>query len=104
MISVVINFPVPEDITPEAYKDKMKDTVPRYQNIPGLMRKNYIFNEKSRVGGGIYNFDNLEDAKACFDEAWQKRVETNFGKPEITYFDTLIELDNVLNTVKVNDE
>ena len=42
--------------------------------------------------------------KACFDEEWQKRVETNFGKPEITYFDNLIEIDNVLNTVKVSDE
>ncbi len=104
MISVVIKFPIPKEITPEAYKDRIKDTVSRYQKISGLIRKNYIFDEKSRVGGGIYNFASLEDAKACFDEEWQKRVETNFGKPEITYFDNLIEIDNVLNTVKVSDE
>ena len=103
MITVVVNFPIPNSFTPDSYKKRMEETVPRYQNIRGLMRKIYIFNENSQTGGGIYNFENLEDAKACFNEEFQQRVTENFGKPDITYFDTLIEIDNLSKSVKVFD-
>ena len=104
MITVVVKFPIPTEISPETYKEKMVATVPKYQNIPGLMRKNYIFDKNLQIGGAVYNFENLEDAKTCFNEDFIERVSTNFGKPDISYFNTLIEVDNLSNTVKINDD
>ncbi len=103
MITVVVNFPIPNSFTPDSYKKKMEDTVPRYQNIPGLLRKYYIINKNMLIGGGVYNFENLEDANACFNEEWKQRVTEIFGKPDIMYFDTLIEVDNLSKSVKVYD-
>jgi len=104
MITVIVNFPIPRDLTYESYKDKMISTIPRYQNIPGLMRKNYIFNKNLNIGGGVYNFDSLKTAEDLFNNEWKLRVSENFGTPNIMYFETLIQMDNILKTVTVSDD
>lgn len=94
MVTVIVNFPLPNGMSLEEFNSRMTQSVPRYQAMPGLIRKSYIVDAKSRVGGGAYTFESREQAEACFSEAFVKAVTAAYGKPEIRYFDTLIQIDN----------
>ena len=81
------------------YKSRMLQTVPRYRETPGLLRKNYLYDGERRLGGGVYVFDSQEHAQACFSEEFIKRVSAAYGKPEIHFFETPILIDNQAKTV-----
>ena len=98
MITVVVNFPLPDDMTLEQFKERMLETVPTYQAVPGLVRKNYLFDDAHRVGGGAYTFATREEA--CFSVEFIERVTNRFGAPVINYFDTPIVVDNEYGVVK----
>jgi len=94
MITVIVNFPLPDGMSTEEFKLRMMKSVPMYQAIPGLLRKSYICDGKRRVGGGAYTFESQAQAEACFSEGFVKGVTATYGKPEISYFDTLVYIDN----------
>jgi hypothetical protein len=100
MITVVVNFPVPEGMSLDEFKSRMLKTVPRYQAIPGLVRKNYLYDGQRHVGGGAYTFESRAQAEACFSEEFVKAVSAAYGKPEISYFETPIVVDNEQKVVK----
>jgi hypothetical protein len=94
MVTVIVNFPLPDGMSLEQFNEQMVKSVPRYQAMPGLIRKSYIVDPKSRVGGGAYTFESRAHAEACFSEGFIKGVTEWYGKPDIRYFDTLIQVDN----------
>lgn len=100
MITVVVNFPLPEGMSLEEYKSRMMKSVPRYQAVPGLVRKNYLYDEERRVGGGAYTFETRAQAEQCFSEEFVKAVSAAYGKPEVSYFETPIFIDNEHKVVK----
>lgn len=100
MITVVVNFPVPEGMTLDEFKARMMKSVPRYQAISGLLRKNYLYDGKRHVGGGAYTFASRAQAEACFSEEFVKTVTGAFGRPEIAYFETPILVDNEARVVR----
>lgn len=94
MVTVIVNFPIPAGLSLEDFNAQMLKSVPKYQAMPGLVRKSYIIDSKNRVAGGAYSFESREHAEACFTEDFIKGVTATYGKPDIRYFNTLIELDN----------
>ena len=100
MITVVVNFPLPDEMTLEQFKERMLETVPTYQAVPGLVRKNYLFDDDCRVGGGAYTFGTRKEAETCFSAEFVERVTNRFGAPVINYFDTPIVVDNEHGVVK----
>lgn len=99
MIVAVVNFPLPAAMSLSEYKSKMLQTVPRYQDMPGLLRKNYIYDGNRHLGGAVYVFETKAHADACFSEEFVKRVTAGYGAPEIRYFDTPVLIDNEKKTV-----
>ena len=100
MITVVVNFPLSDEMTLEQFKERMLGTVPTYQAVPGLLRKNYLYDEKRSVGGGVYTFSSREEAEACFSLEFIERVTKRFGAPEVNYYETPILVDNEHDVVK----
>jgi len=100
MITVVVNLPLPEGMSLEEYKSRMMKSVPRYQSVPGLVRKNYLYDEKRHLGGGAYTFETRAQAEQCFPEEFVKAVSAAYGKPEVSYFETPIFIDNERKVVK----
>ncbi|HZM36599.1 MAG TPA: YdhR family protein [Burkholderiales bacterium] len=94
MVTVIVNFPIPTGLSLEDFNAQMIKSVPKYQAMPGLVRKSYIVDAKNRVAGGAYSFASREHADACFSEDFIKGVTDTYGKPDIRFFDTLIEVDN----------
>lgn len=94
MIIALVNFPLPASMSFAEYQAKMLATVPRYQGIPGLLRKSYIFDGTRNLGGAVYTFQSREDAEACFSEDFVQRITAAYGKPDIRYFESPILIDN----------
>ena len=73
--------------------------VPPYQKIPGLVRKYFTVNDDGF--GGIYLWKNRAAAEAWHSPEWRARSKATYGiEPEVTYFDSPLQIDNTPTNVK----
>jgi hypothetical protein len=94
MITVIVNFKIAEDVDENAIKQKFLETSPMYRDVSGLIRKNYLIDIERHTAGGVYTFDNLENAKMWFDQERINWLTNRYSSPSITYFETPIVVDN----------
>ena len=103
MITEIVLFRLPDGMSREDAITKYRLSIPAWQANPDLIRKAFLLDEHSRLGGGVYHWKNMEAAKLGHGPEFQKRIEATFGsKPEFQYFETPIILDNT--TKQVIDE
>ena len=75
----------------------LRRSAPKYQSLPGLIRKYYIRSEDGRVAGGIYLWESRQAAERVYDGEWRSRVEKLYGAaPTITWFDSPVVVDNAI--------
>ena len=94
MIIAIVTFNIDSKLTDATLKDKFLETSPLYRDVPGLIRKNYISNTSKNLAGGVYCFDNMENAKGWFDEARIDWITDRFSKPDIKYFENPVIVYN----------
>ena len=95
MITAIVNFALPEGMTPDKAREMFEASAPRYETIPGLVRKYYLCDADARVGGGVYLWENRESADALDEGGWRETIRERFGSdPEISWFDTPVIVDN----------
>ncbi|HEX6296530.1 MAG TPA: hypothetical protein VFZ74_08110 [Burkholderiales bacterium] len=103
MITEVVTFKLPAGMTREQVVEAFRKSVPIWSGNPDLIRKNYLYDAGQGLGGGVYLWKSVEDAKRWHGDAFRKRVADIFGsEPTFTYFETPIVIDNP--TQKVSDE
>ena len=69
-------------------------SAPKYQNVPGLLRKHYLLGDEGRVGGGVYIWESRAAAEALYDDAWRAGIEQRYGSPPtIEFFDSPVTVD-----------
>jgi heme-degrading monooxygenase HmoA len=96
MITAVVQFDLPKPMSLEEAARTFESTAPKYQNLPGLIRKYYLRSEDGRRAGGVYLWQTKAAAEACYSGEWKARVERVYGsKPEILWFDTPVIVDNL---------
>ena len=99
MITAVVQFALPSPISLEEAARRFESSAPKYQGLPGLIRKYYIRSQDGRTAGGIYLWESRAAAEAVYSGEWRARVEQLYGaKPEITWFDTPVIVDNLTGT------
>ena len=64
MIIAVVTFNIDKELTSSLLKEKFLETSTIYKDTPGLIRKNYICDTSKNLAGGVYCFDNIENAKS----------------------------------------
>jgi hypothetical protein len=65
----------------------MEKSIPEYGAIDGLSEKFYTFTEKHDRFGGIYLWQNEQDAQNWFNPGWFDRTEKKYGqKGQVDYF------------------
>jgi hypothetical protein len=105
MITTLVQFQMATPITLEEATRRFESSAPKYQNLPGLIRKYYIRSEDGRVAGGIYLWESRQAAEKVYNGEWRGRVETLYGaKPQITWFDSPVIVDNLMNGKIITDE
>ena len=99
MIITIVTFNIDSKLTDSILKEKFLETSPIYKDTPGLIRKNYICDTSKKLAGGVYCFDNMENAKGWFDEERIKWITERYSKPEITYYESPVIVDNEKNKI-----
>lgn len=100
MITTITTFQLPKPITPEEAKKIFLSTAPKYQGVPGLVRKCYILSQDGRTAGGVYLWKTRADAEAMYTDSWRDFVKEKYGTdPTVTYFDSPVVVDNATQQI-----
>jgi hypothetical protein len=100
MIIALTTFKLPKPITLAEARSIFLSTAPKYQGVPGLLKKHYVLSEDGATAGGVYLWNSKADAEAKYTEAWREFVRGKYGtEPIVTYFESPVTVDNVARQV-----
>ena len=105
MITAIVQFKVAGDVNRDEVLTNMRNAAPRFETVPHLIRKNFLFDEERGVGGGVYTWETREAAEELYAEGgpWREAIRNLYGvDPEITWFETPIIVDNALGEIKTS--
>ena len=100
MITVIVSFKISTDLNAEVVKKKFLETAPMYKDVDGLIRKNYLLDIEKHTAGGAYTFETREQADKWFDQERIDWITERYSKPELTYYDTPVLVDNDQDQIK----
>jgi len=103
MITALVQFKVKDGTTQEEVFTNMKNVAPKFEGMPGLLRKNFVFDGERGVGGGVYTWENRESAEKVYAEGgpWREAIRNLYDvDPDITIFETPVVVDNEQGKIK----
>src|SRR3954464_425415 len=101
MIVAVVRFPLPHSMSRDDVRAAYEESAPRFQAMPGLLRKHYLFAEDGSIGGGVYLWASREAAEAVYDDAFRSRVRARYGSElTVELFDTPVTVEPDSITVR----
>jgi hypothetical protein len=101
MITALVQFELPSPITLAEATRRFEASAPKYQNLPGLVRKYYVLAEDGRRAGGVYLWESRQAAEAVYSGEWRERVTKLYGTaPSITWFETPVIVDNTVSATR----
>jgi hypothetical protein len=102
MIAVIVTFQLREPTSLAEITKTFRESAPKFQGLPGLLRKNYWMSEDGRRAGGIYVWASRADADRLYTPDWKKSVEAKYGfPPAIEYLHSPVMVDNREGTISV---
>jgi len=100
MITEIVTFKLRDGMTREDAIANFEKTAPSWRANPDLIRKNYLFDEKSGVGGGVYLWKERAHAEKWHGPEFRKKVKEIYGsEPKSQFFDTPIVVDNAAGAI-----
>ena len=103
MITAIVRFKLPPTVKLEDATELFKGTAPKYRQLPGLVRKYYLYNGDAGIGGGVYLWESREAADRVYTKEWKQTLAQRYGaEPEVMYFDTPVVVDNAIDEIKVD--
>jgi len=104
MLTAITTFRLPKPITRDEARAIFLSTAPKYQGVPGLVRKVYVLSQDGSTAGGIYLWNSRAAADAMYTESWKTFVREKYGTdPAVTYFDSPVVVDNLTLEILSND-
>lgn len=100
MITVIAEFKLSQPISNHTAREIFLSTAPKYQGMPGLIRKYYFLTQDGTKAGGVYLWKSQEDADRLYTDEWKNIVRSKYGSdPTLTYLYTPVVVDNGLNEI-----
>jgi len=101
MITAVVTFKVPKEMTREKALETFKAASARFQNVPGLIRKQFLYSGDKSIAGGVYLWETRAAAEACYRGPWKENIrKVAIAEPDIAWFDTPVVVDNETHQIK----
>ena len=98
-VATLVVVRTPPGFSREIIEAGFVKAVPVYENIPGLQRKYFTVNDAGF--GGMYLWKSRSAAEAWYSSAWRARAKSTYGvEPELTYFDSPLQIDNTVSKSK----
>ena len=100
MITAIVTFKLPQAITTLRAREIFLSTAPKYQGMPGLIRKYYFLTPDGTTAGGIYLWHSRKDADRLYTGEWKAFLREKYGSdPTVKYLETPVVVDNVSNEI-----
>lgn len=100
MITVIVEFGLPQPISSQQAREIFLSTAPKYQGLPGLIRKYYFLSPDGTSAGGVYLWRSRQDADRQYIDEWRAFVRGKYGsEPVLKYLETPVVVDNVSNEI-----
>lgn len=100
MITVIVEFKLPQTLSREQAQATFQSTAAKYQDMPGLIRKYYFLSEDGNRAGGIYLWNSRVDADRVYSEEWKTFVRGKYAsEPSLTYLECPLVVDNVTHEI-----
>jgi len=99
MITTIVQYRLPPSIDQAACAEHFRRIAPGFRDVPGLIRKQFIYAEDGWAGGA-YLWRSRADAEAFYSGPWLEGIRKRYGMdPEIRYFHTAAVTDNSVDPV-----
>lgn len=100
MITAIVEFRLPQPMSIAQAKETFLSTAPKYQCMPGLIRKYYFLSEDGSKAGGIYLWQSRADAERVYSDEWKAFVRGKYGSdPSLTYLECPVVVDNLSHEI-----
>ena len=100
MITAIVEFKLPQPLSVARAKETFLGTAPKYQGMPGLIRKYYFLSEDGSKAGGIYLWASRADADRVYTEEWKAFVRGKYGTdPSLTFLECPVVVDNLSHEI-----
>ena len=103
LTTVVVNFDITDDTSRDEVIADIQDAAGKFQGMPGLVRKNFLYDGDRRIRGGVYTWESREAAEKlhAVGGPWCQAIIDICGKaPDIQMFETPVIVDNELGTIR----
>ncbi len=104
MITVLVTYKLPAGMDRAAAAKLSESAAPKFQALAGqgLRTKHFLYQEADGLGGGFYAWETRAQAEAFHSEAWLDSMEERMGsRPELTFFETAVVVDNSVGEIQV---
>jgi len=103
MITVIVEFKLQKSMSVDEARVIFLSTAPKYQAMPGLIRKYYFLSEDGCKAGGIYLWQSRPHAERVYTEDWKTFVRGKYGSdPSLTYLECPVVVDNTTQQIISN--
>ena len=100
MITVIVEFTLPKAMSMDEARATFLSTAPKYQTMPGLIRKYYFISDDGAKAGGIYLWESRAQAEQVYTAEWKTFVRGKYGTdPALTYLNYPVVVDNTTQQI-----
>jgi len=94
-ITVVARFQLPAGVTADQICAAFDEVAPRFRNVPGLVRKQFLHSRDCRIAGGVYLWNNESAARAFMKGSVAPMIREKFHvDATIEFFDSPVIVEN----------
>ena len=95
LITVVTRFQLPAGVTAEQIRAAFEEAAPKFRNVPGLVRKQFLRSKDCRTAGGVYLWNDERAARAFMNERVAPMIREKFHvDPTIEFYDSPVIVEN----------
>ncbi|HSU55519.1 MAG TPA: YdhR family protein [Candidatus Dormibacteraeota bacterium] len=95
LITVVTRFELPGGLTPEQIRAAFDEAAPKFRNVPGLVRKQFLRSKDCRTAGAVYLWNDEQAARAFMNERVAPMIRDKFRvEPAIEFYDSPVIVEN----------
>jgi len=94
-ITVITRFQLPAGVTPEQIRVAFHEAAPKFRNVPGLVRKQFMHSKDGRTAGGVYLWKEEAAAHTFMHERVAPMIRERFKvEPTIEFYDSPVIVEN----------
>ena len=95
LITVITRFQLPAGITADQIRAAFDEVAPKFRNVPGLVRKQFLNSKDCRTAGGVYLWNDEGAARAFMNELVAPMIRGKFHvDPTIEFYDSPVIVEN----------